>query len=208
MVLAARLGVSQAYVCQLERGRRHLTRQLAETLVKILELPPSELPVGTTVAPLKPHDASRALGALGYAGFAYLRARKALNPAELLLRVLRSPDVDARVLEALPWLVVRYPNLEWPWLLQQAKLHDIQNRLGFVLCVARELAELRGEHDIARTLLVQERALDGSRLQREDAFRESMTAAERRWLRTHRPAGAARWNVLSTMNARELTHAF
>jgi hypothetical protein len=40
---------------------------------------------------------------------------------------------------------------------------------------------------------------EGSRLQREAAFRESMTDAERRWLREHRPSQAAHWNMLSTI---------
>lgn len=89
-------------------------------------------------------------------------------------------------------------------LLREAGASDLQNRQGFVLAVARELAELRGEKDTAGTLARHERALDASRLQREDAFRESMTDAERRWLRQHRPARAAHWNMLSTMTASEL----
>ena len=60
-------------------------------------------------ASLKPDEASAALGALGYPGFAYLRNRRPLNPADLLLRTLRAGDVDARVVEALPWLLLKYP---------------------------------------------------------------------------------------------------
>jgi len=109
--------------------------------------------------------------------------------------------------EALPWLLVRYPDLDWPWLLRQAKGDDLQNRLGFLLDVARQLAELRGEASASQKLAAQENALDGSRLQREDAFRASMTEAERRWVREHRPPLAAHWNMLSTMDARELADA-
>jgi transcriptional regulator with XRE-family HTH domain len=206
--LAARLGVSQAYVCLLERGRRMVPRRLAEKLVKFLELPASALPVGSNPTPLKADEAPSALGALGYPGFAYMRGRRRLNPAELLLRVLRAREVDSRVVEALPWLLLRYPNLDWPWLLREAKASDLQNRLGFLLGVARELAELRGEQEAARALAAQERALEGSRLQREDTFRDSMTEAERRWLHEHRPAQAAHWNVLSTMTASELARAY
>jgi transcriptional regulator with XRE-family HTH domain len=206
--LAARLRVSQAYVCLLERGRRTVPRRMAEKLVKLLELSPSALPVGTNPAPLKAEEAPSALGALGCPGFAYLRGRRRLNPAELLLRILRAREVDSRVLEALPWMLLRFPNLDWPWLLREAKANDLQNRLGFLLGVARELAELRGEQDTARAFAAQERALEGSRLQREDTFRESMTNAERRWLHEHRPAQAAHWNVLCTMTASELARAY
>jgi transcriptional regulator with XRE-family HTH domain len=204
--LARRLGVSQAYVCLLERERRPAPGPLAEKLVKVLGLSPVALPVRATVRAFGAGDAAGALGALGHPGFAYVRGRR-WNPAELLVRVLGQPDVDARVVEALPWLLLRYPNLDWTWLLREAKANDLQNRLGFLLAVSRELAELRGELDTARTLAAQERALEGSRLQREGSFRSSMTAAEQRWLRQHRPAVAAEWNVLSTMTATELVRA-
>jgi hypothetical protein len=112
------------------------------------------------------------------------------------------------VVDALPWVLVRYPDLDWNWLFREAKVDDLQNRLGFLVSVARQLAELRGENQTAQTLAEQEQTLDGSRLQREDGFRESMTDAERRWLREHRPSQAAYWNMLSTMNAGELANAF
>jgi hypothetical protein len=131
-----------------------------------------------------------------------------LNPAELLLRVLRHRDVDARVVDALPWVLVRYPDLDWNWLSREAKVDDLQNRLGFLVSVARQLAELRGENETAQKLAEQEQTLERSRLQREDAFRESMTDAERRWLREHRPSEAAHWNMLSAVNAHELADAF
>jgi hypothetical protein len=50
--------------------------------------------------------------------------------------------------------------------------------------------------------------LEGSRLQREGAFRESLTDAERLWLRENRPPDAAHWNMLSTVNAPELANAY
>jgi transcriptional regulator with XRE-family HTH domain len=205
--LAAKLGVSQAYVCQLERARRVVHGRLAETLVEVLELSPDALPLTAVSGPLRGDDAPRALGSLGYPGFAYLGGRL-LNPAELLLRVLEAENVDARVVDALPWVLLRFSNVDWPWLLREAKANDLQNRLGFLLGVARELAALRGADATAATLAVQENALDGSRLQREDSFRASMTEAERRWLRNHRPAHAAHWNMLTTMTAGELARAY
>ena len=159
-------------------------------------------------APLKPDEATSALGAVGYPGFAYLRNRRPLNPADLLLRALRASDVDARVVEALPWVLLKYPDLDWAWLLREAKADDLQNRLGFLVSVARQLAELRGETGTAKRLAEQEQTLEGSRLQREGAFRESLTDAERRWFREHRPPHARHWNMLSTVNASELANAF
>ena len=141
--LADRLGVTQAYVCLLERNRRAVPRRLAQKLMSVLKLSPSTLPMSPGRASLKPDEATAALGAVGYPGFAYLRNRRPLNPADLLLRALRASDVDARVVEALPWVLLKYPDLDWAWLLREAKVDDLQNRLGFLVSVARQLAELR-----------------------------------------------------------------
>jgi transcriptional regulator with XRE-family HTH domain len=207
--LATRLGVSQGYVSLLECSRRPVPRRLAPRLAKVLNLSASmlPLPVESDATPLDSEAAARALGSLGYVGFRYLGRRRRLNPAEVAVRVLRSRDVEARVVEALPWLLVRYPDLDWRWLVREAKADDLQNRLGFLVTVARQLAERKGESDTAQKLLVRERELESSRLQREDSFRDAMTDAERRWLREHRPAAAAHWNVLTSLTADALADA-
>jgi hypothetical protein len=105
-------------------------------------------------------------------------------------------------------VLLKYPDLDWAWLLREAKVDDLQNRLGFLVSVARQLAEFRGETETAKKLTEQEQTLEGSRLLREGAFRESLTDAERRWLREHRRPHAAHWNMLSTVNASELANAF
>jgi hypothetical protein len=152
--------------------------------------------------------ATAALGALGYPGFAYRRRRQGLNPAELLLRALKATDLDARVVEALVWVALTYANLDWEWLVRQAKLDDLQNRLGFLVTLARQLAEQKGKAEAVARLSQAEHALEYSRLQREDAFRPSMTEAERRWLRQYRPPEATRWNLLTNLNVDELARGF
>ena len=112
------------------------------------------------------------------------------------------------MVEALPWGLLKYVDLDWSWLVREAKADDLQNRLGILVSVARQLAELRGETGVAKRLAEQEQTLEGSRLQREGAFRESLTDAERRWLREHRPPHATHWNMLSTVNGSELASAF
>jgi hypothetical protein len=99
-----------------------------------------------------------------------VRATRKLNPAELLLRTLGAPDLESRVVEAMPWLLVNYPNLDWEWLVLAAKQHDLQNRLGFVVTVARELAESRGMRSASQVLRHWETILERSRLHREEAF--------------------------------------
>jgi transcriptional regulator with XRE-family HTH domain len=110
--LAERLGVSQGYVSLLERGRRPVSTRLAAKLVSLLPLSPSALPV-STLKPMPDHQVARALGRLGYPGFAYLRNGATVNPLEVLLGALLADDVDARVVEGLPWLLPRYPDVDW-----------------------------------------------------------------------------------------------
>lgn len=59
-----------------------------------------------------------------------------------------------------------------------AKLHDLQNRLGFVVALARQVAERNEQPEKASALAVVEAQLEPSRLAREDTLcRESMTQA-------------------------------
>jgi transcriptional regulator with XRE-family HTH domain len=206
--LAERLGVSQGYVCLLERAQRPVPAALAQKATRLLDLPATALPVGSTSTALADDAATTALATLGYPGFAYRRPRQRMNPAEVLLRSLKTANLDARVVEALVWVALTYANLDWDWLVRQAKVEDLQNRLGFLVTLARQLAEQRGNAEASTRLARAEHALEYSRLQREDAFRLSMTEAERKWLRQHRSPEATRWNVLTNLNASELARGF
>jgi transcriptional regulator with XRE-family HTH domain len=205
--VAQRLGTSQAYVSLLESNRRSVPRRLAPKLVALLRMPASKLPVSSQTFPLAQDRVTAALGTLGYPGFAHV-ASKRLNPAELLVRSLGRKNVEARLVEAFPWLLLRFPDLDWNWLVPQAKQHDLQNRLGFLVSIARELAERRNDATAADSLRKWEHVLEGSRLQKEDAFAgDALTDAERRWLRTNRSPEAAQWNLLSNLSADTLARA-
>ena len=196
-----RLGVSQGYISLLESGRRPVSHELARSLGRILglspsALPPSELNLGADRLP-------GALGALGYEPFGYLRAPLA-NPTAVLLSALRQKDLPARVVEALPWLALRFSELNREWLVEQAKLHDVQNRLAYVVTVASELDGDSAAKDLRALVL----RLEPSRLAREDTLcHDSMTDAERRWLRQHRPPQAEHWNLLTDLRPEHLPYA-
>jgi hypothetical protein len=136
------------------------------------------------------------LASLGYPGFRQLIGVPAQNPATILLATVAAGDVEVRVVEAPPLLGVQYHNLDWEWLIRQAKVRDVQNRLGFVVMLARQVAEKR-RHIVAAGRLHQvEEILDRARLVREDTLcQESLSDAERRWLRETRPAKAGHWNL-------------
>ena len=212
---AVALGVTQAYLSMLEKGRRGVSGRFAGKALRVLGLPPTAVPLrdqdeGGSRSERR-RDFGTELGVLGYPGFSYLRAsrrKQARNPAEVLLGALSEPDLDARVAEGLPWLVLRYVDMDWSWLTDNAKLGDLQNRLGFAVSLASELAEMRNDSETVAALQSRLPVLEKARLAREDTFcHESLTVAEKMWLRQHRSATAAHWNLLTDMRAEHLEHA-
>lgn len=205
--LAARLGVSQGYVALLERGQRQPSDALRRRLARVLDLPATTLPAVARRSTADADTLAAELADLGYPGFSHLRrGRPRSNPAAVLLDALATERLDARTAEALPWLLLAFPDLDWDWLVPRAKQRDLQNRLGYVVSLARGVADLQGLR-VARALEERESLLDRSRLVREDAFgRGSLTEAERRWLRSNRPPAAAHWNVLSDLRPEHLAY--
>lgn len=205
---AARLGVSQGYWSLLETGRRAVPARLLPALKR-------HLPVPATAAPLRAdalrEDATalaRAVAVLGYPGFAHLKRGSLVNPAVVLLAALRMPDLDTRVVEALPWVAWQHPQLDWRWLVRRAKVDDLQNRLGFVVALAREVAASAGDTLAADALTPVLQTLDGSRLLKDDTLcRSSMATAERHYLASARSPLAQHWNVLSDLLAHRLPYA-
>jgi transcriptional regulator with XRE-family HTH domain len=205
---AARLGVTQAYLSMVERGERAVSSELASRAVKVLEVSATALPLAEYQK--RSRDAGffqTMLGSLGYPGFAYLPSSVRLNPVELLMEALDSDDLDSRVTEALAWLPLAYPHLNWDWLTANAKLRDRQNRLGFVVELARQAAEKGGSSQVGEELAARVARLESSRLAKEDTLcKESMTRAERAWLRKHRPESAEHWNLLTDLTVEQLDH--
>ena len=106
---ASRLGLTQAYLSMLERGHRPVTAELAAQAVKVFHLPPTALPLDADHPSALDESAFKTeLGALGYAGFSYLRGRSHYNPAQLLFLALDQDNLDRRVVEALPWVAYTY----------------------------------------------------------------------------------------------------
>ena len=209
---AARLGVSQPYLAMLERGQRPLTPKLALRAAQLYDLAPTAVPRSRRPfhARHDPATLARNLAGLGYPGFAYLRSRRRApkNPGEVLLAALAQDDLEPRLVEGLPWLVLRYSALDWSWVVSEAKARDLQNRLGFVVSLARSLAERGEEQQKARALDDLEARLDRSRLVREDTLcRATLPEPERRWLAEHRSESAKHWNLLTDWTADALRYA-
>jgi transcriptional regulator with XRE-family HTH domain len=211
-VQAARaLGISQPYLSQLEKGSRLAAAKLARKAATQYRLPPTVLPLPKpeATAAVSPDRLQKQLAALGYPKFAHIPSKDKRNPAGVIFSAVIQPDLDTRLVEALPWLVSTYLDLDWPWLRDRVKLRNVQNRLGYIVYLAREVVKSQASdiHAI-ETLSSWEQDLEEARLAREDTLcRESMPPAERSWLKTHRPRTAAHWNLLTSLTPEQLPYA-
>lgn len=209
---AEKLGISQPYLSLLEAGKRKLTKPLARRVIDLYKLPPTALPIEPLPEDISVPDEENLasqIAALGYPKLAHLKKNNAgNNPAEVLLTALSAEDLDTRLVEALPWLAFRFADLNWKETVRIAKINDLQNRLGFVVNVARRLSENAGDAEKTNELCRTEETLSFSRLYREDTLcRASMTQAERNWLRTNRSAEAKFWRLLTDLTPEHLDYA-
>jgi len=115
---------------------------------------------------------------------------------------LAHADLDVRLVEAFPWVLAKFGDLDVEWLAAQWRLLNLQNRLGYLATLADE-GEARTPH-WARMLT----ELEASRLAGEDTLcRDSMAKAERDWVRKNRTAAAEHWGLLTTLRREQLPYA-
>jgi len=197
----------------LENGKRRLTPALSRRVTALYSLSPETLPLSEEFVPARTDHQrlAESLAKLGYPGFAYMRPRvQQKNPAEVLLTALAQEKLEARVAEALPWVAMHYAHSGSKWLVAQARKLNLQNRLGFVVSLALEVAERTAGHDQGKVQSLRElrSVLDDSRLAREDTFfRPPKTDGERRWLAQNRSTEAAHWNLLTDLRPEHLQYA-
>jgi transcriptional regulator with XRE-family HTH domain len=191
---AARLGVSQTLLSLMEKGERSVTPPVAEKAVALLRATPEQLPVSAGTRHSDDQLAAD-LGALGYPGYGYLQGQPR-NPTELLFDALDRPNLDARVVEALPWLPLQYPNMDWDWLTTQARVRNRQNRLGFVVALSAKVAKKQAKRGVAERLSQVVKALEESRLANTDTLcQESWPPSQRKFAHQQRSALAAHWKM-------------
>lgn len=211
VVAAGSLNVSQPYLSQLETGLRLASARLARKAAKLYGLPPTALPLPEPldVQQVSPDDLQRKLASLGYPGFEHVRSKAVSNPAEVVLNAVVNRDLDTRLVEALPWVLSRYTDLNWEWLRNRAKLHNAQNRLGYLVHLAEQTARAAPErHGAVQVLSRWEKELEEARLAREGTLcRDSMPEPERAWLRSNRSEAAVHWSLLTGLTAEQLPYA-
>ncbi len=188
---ATLLGVSQTYLSLLEKGLRPVTPELRSRL--------SASVVARDRGGVSEDRLRADLSALGYPGFTHIAATRGLvRPDVLMVSVLAMPDADARIVEALPWVVRECSDrMNFAWLVRQAKLRNLQNRVGFVLQLAEGTSV-----GVAKAVAELERA----RLLQEDTLCwDSMRPKTRSVLRERRSELAAHWNVVTMLRTEEMS---
>jgi hypothetical protein len=121
---------------------------------------------------------------------------------------LARDELDPRLIEALPWLLLHFEGFDCRGLAVQAKLNDLQNRLGFTVSLASELAE-QGPRWRHRTQELDdlEESIEPSRLAREDTYCARVRSERMRdWLRNHRSKSAEHWNLLTDLRKEHLPY--
>lgn len=211
--LAERLGITQAYLSLMEAEKRRMPDRVKRGVASVLRLPPIFLPVAVPRA-LDPTatDArlEQGLARLRYPGLEYRRTPgERRNPVELLLLGLAADELDPRLAEGLPWLLLKFEGYDSEDLVRRAKNLDLQNRLGFTVSLARRVAERNPVFGNRRTELEKlEQGLEPSRLAREDTYgRREMSPRMREWLKSNRTPEAEHWNLLSDLRPEHLPYA-
>jgi transcriptional regulator with XRE-family HTH domain len=207
--LARRLRVSQTLVSLWEQGLRSVPAKRFDQLKKLgMKMSATTLPMRDLVKETRV-DYAQELSNLGYPGFAHFKTGEPnWNPAQLMVQALSERSLDRRVAEALPWLAMRYSEMDWDWVHREAKLRNLQNRLGFTLALAKKLADRKQDPESAARLEKQEQSLQESLLAKEDTYcYDVLTQVERKWLLANRSPDAAAWHVLSDLDPADLVHA-
>jgi hypothetical protein len=132
-----------------------------------------------------------------------------MNPGELLLMALSLDDLDPRLAEALPWLLLQFEGFDAEGLAARAREMNLQNRLGFNVVLAISVAKRNAAFAHRMSELHKlERLLEPSRLAREDTYGRAVRSTRMRaWLRKNRSHAASHWNLLTNLKQEHLSYA-
>ncbi|MDQ3170158.1 MAG: helix-turn-helix domain-containing protein [Acidobacteriota bacterium] len=206
--LALELGVTQAYVSQVESGARPISRELAERLGTLPGLPASVIPAGHAEVDDADADLAAETGALGYPPFAAAAGARPRNPAAVIVAILGRRQVAPSVMAAVPWLLLSNAEIDATWLIDQVRLRNLQNRLGFLTDLAIDLAQSAFAIEDAHleALRALRASLEESRLANEGTLARVLTSTERQFFEEHRSAAARHWHLLTGLTAAQLPY--
>lgn len=130
------------------------------------------------------------------------------DPGVVLMAALACERLEERVVEALPWLVLRFEGLDWEWLVQEAKRRGVQNRLGFVVGMALKVAaegSVTTMERLTRLSAIEERLFE-CRVEKEDARWPAVPTALRPAVKERRSREARQWGLLTELRVDDLAY--
>ena len=115
---------------------------------------------------------------------------------------------EPRLAEAMPWLLLSFSAFDREALVRAARELNVQNRLGFLVALARAVAERSPEHAHRLPELRQlESELEPYRLAREDDLGQGLGSERlRQWVRRHRTDAATHWNLLTDFSVEHVPY--
>jgi len=136
---------------------------------------------------------------LGYPGFVTTPAFVP-DPERLatktLQRAFKVRTLHPRLVEALTWVAMEFWALDWESVTRTALAAGTQNRLGYLLDLAREEAAHQNRAVASARLAAVQRGLEASRSDQEDEFFEAFgSELERQFVLARRPPAAAFWRM-------------
>jgi transcriptional regulator with XRE-family HTH domain len=209
VMAAKRLGVTQSYLSLLERGKRRVPARLAARAAVLFRVDPLLLPLPPwhewVPRQVSNQWLAEQLALLAYPGFAYMRSRLArVHPADLLMTGLAQPEVEPRVMEGLFWLLTRYWQMDRAWLVNVAKLHALQNKLGFA---AETVLDAGRQHAWAGAMEQLRAALLPARLVEENTLSQRLLlSGEKQWVEQNRAPAALTWNLLTDFKPEHMSY--
>jgi hypothetical protein len=97
--------------------------------------------------------------------------------------------------------------LDWDWLIQEVKLRNRQNRLGFVVALSRKMAKRVSKTEAAQSLAPVLQRLEDARLAKVDTFcQDSWPPSQRAYAHEKRSKLAAHWNLDTRLSEVDLAH--
>jgi hypothetical protein len=138
--------------------------------------------------------------------FYELEEEPAPDPGVVLVAILSCEDLDTRIIEAAPWIILRFEHLDWEWIIREARERRVQNRLGFLVNLAAQVAaDNYAEQERLIFLTRLEERLFEFRMDKEDTLCvKRMTEAEKVTLREARTSEARQWGLLTDLRARDI----
>jgi hypothetical protein len=124
------------------------------------------------------------------------------------MKALDARNLDPRVKESLPWIAANL-DLDWDWLLSTATNHSHQNRLGFLVALAFDVAKAKGDSNRAVVLKRHLANLEVMRSDCQDTFcGEDMCEVERKHVLRRRSKTAEHWNLVTDFSLAHLDQSF